>query len=281
MTADSTAPTAEKAWKDRLPGARRLRDGHVIYWWVEILAVLAFYLVYSAIRNANKGDPAQAFDNAKRVILWERWTGLWHEHLFHHWAVAHSRTLVISMNYVYGSLHFIVTVGVGVYLFTRWRDDYPKWRNTLAIATGIALIGFITFPLMPPRLLPHHYGFIDTLAKDPAFWSFNSGAISRISNQYAAMPSVHCCWALWCACALVPRVKHLWAKVLAALYPCLTVTAIVLTANHYFLDAIGGFAVLGIGYGTSRLVTRAGRGPAIEPPGDQPGGPTPSMSDAS
>ena len=59
------------------------------------------------------------------------------------------------------------------------------------------------------------------------------------------MPSVHCAWALWCTCALVPRVKHTWAKVLAVLYPVGTVTAIVLTANHYFLDAVGGFIVLG------------------------------------
>ena len=98
---------------------------------------------------------------------------------------------------------------------------------------------------MPPRLLDPRstpssprYGFVDTLAKDPAFWSFNSGAVSKISNQFAAMPSVHCAWALWCACALVPRLKHVWAKVLAALYPVTTVTVIVVTANHYFLDAV-------------------------------------------
>src|SRR5204863_6174121 len=103
--------------------------------------------------------------------------------------------------------------------------------------------GFAFFPLMPPRLLPHHYHFVDTLAKDPAFWSFNSGAVSKISNQYAAMPSVHCAWALWCACALVPRLKHWWAKALAVFYPVATVTVIVGTANHYFLDAVAGFFV--------------------------------------
>jgi hypothetical protein len=73
------------------------------------------------------------------------------------------------------------------------------------------------------------------------------------------MPSVHCAWALWCALLLVPRVQHRWAKVLAALYPVGTVTAIVLTGNHYFLDAVGGFLVLGIGYLLARLFTRAGR----------------------
>ena len=90
----------------------------------------------------------------------------------------------------------------------------------------IALIGFAFWPLMPPRLLdsyyfnhiaaiPHHFGFVDTLDKYPTFWSFKRGAVNKISNQYAAMPSVHCAWALWCTCALVPRLKHTWAKVLA------------------------------------------------------------------
>ena len=83
--------------------------------------------------------------------------------------------------------------------------------------------------------------------------------MKKISNQFAAMPSVHCCWALWCACVLVPRLKSTGAKILAALYPAMTVTVIVVTANHYFLDAIGGFVILGIGYVGARIITRAGR----------------------
>jgi hypothetical protein len=79
------------------------------------------------------------------------------------------------------------------------------------------------------------------------------------------MPSVHCAWALWCACALVPRLKHVWAKVLAAIYPAMTVTVIVVTANHYFLDAVGGFFVFGVGYVLARIFTRAGRGPDLAP----------------
>ncbi len=153
-----------------------------------------------------------------------------------------------------------------VYLYRRWTNDYPLWRNTLAVATAIALIGFALYPLMPPRLLPHSYGFVDTLAKDPAFWSFNSGAVAKISNQFAAMPSVHCAWALWCACALVPRLRHTWAKVLAVVYPVLTVTSIVITANHYVLDAVAGFLVLGIGFVLARAFTRAGRGDAVPAP---------------
>jgi membrane-associated phospholipid phosphatase len=95
--------------------------------------------------------------------------------------------------------------------------------------------------------------------------------VNKISNQFAAMPSVHCAWALWCALALVPRLQRTWAKVLAGLYPVGTIIAIVLTGNHFLLDVVGGFAVLGLGYLLARTFTRAGRGSlggAVRPSGD-------------
>ena len=248
----------------RLPGGRTLRDGHRLYWWGELIAVAAFYGIYSFVRNLHHGNEAEAFQHAKDIIDVQKSLGINHEQAIQAWALG-SRAFIIACNYFYGSLHFIVTAGVMIYLYRRWTDDYPRWRNTLGIATALALIGFAFFPLLPPRLMPASYGFVDTLAKDPAFWSFNSGAVSKISNQFAAMPSVHCAWALWCACALVPRVKHLWAKALAAIYPVTTVTVIVVTANHYLLDAVGGFFVFGVGYVAARIFTRAGRGPVLEP----------------
>jgi hypothetical protein len=278
---ENTIADPTRALRRRLPLGRRLRDGHYLYWWVEVLAVIAFYMIYSAIRNLNHGNAAEAFQHAKELIQVQRDLGINHEEAIQDWALGF-RPLIIAANYFYGSFHFVVTGGVMVYLFRKWSNDYPLWRNTLAVSTGLALIGFAFFPLMPPRLLPASYGFVDTLAKDPAFWSFNSGAVSEVSNQYAAMPSVHCAWALWCACALVPRLKYGWAKALAALYPVATVTAIVVTANHYIIDAPAGFLVLGLGYALARAATRAGRGPAIaearsgvaatpdEPPDDEP-----------
>jgi hypothetical protein len=261
----ATRPDAGPAHR-RLPAAKVLRDGHALYWWAEVLAIGLFYLIYSAIRNADKVRTVAAFHHAKQLMDWQSALGINHEQTINEWAL-HFKPLVVAANYFYGSMHFVVTIGVAIYLFKKWPDDYPRWRNTLGIATAIALIGFRFWPLMPPRLLDTmpdaHYGFVDTLAKYPTLWTFNSGAMKNISNQYAAMPSVHCAWALWCACALVPRVRHTWAKVLAGLYPAMTVSVIVITANHYFLDAVGGFAIFGVGYVGARLLTRAGRGTPV------------------
>jgi hypothetical protein len=170
----------------------------------------------------------------------------------------HWRPLVLGANYYYGSLHFIVTIFAGIFLYRRFSDDYPRYRNMLAIATGLALIGFTLYPLAPPRMFPH-LGFVDTLLKDPAFWSFDSGGAQKVSNQFAAMPSVHIAWAGWCALVLGPRLKNKTAAALAWAYPFVTVFVIVITANHYFLDAVGGVVILAVGWFVSDKVTRAGR----------------------
>jgi hypothetical protein len=130
----------------------------------------------------------------------------------------------------------------------------------LACATLLGLIGFAAFSLMPPRLLDQpvekfgpprveeHFGFVDTLEQYPTFWSFDSGGLKKLSNQYAAMPSLHMGWSLWSALVLFPLVRRKWARALVVLYPCATFFCIVVTANHYWLDALIGAMVLGVGY---------------------------------
>ena len=117
---------------------------------------------------------------------------------------------------------------------------YRLWRNTLAFATGLALIGFSFFPVLPPRLLPPGYGFVDTLQVVGGLWNFSSGPVNDVSNQYAAMPSLHTAWSAWCALALIPLIRPWWGKVLVLLYPLATIFCIIVTANHYFADVTGG-----------------------------------------
>ena len=256
---------------ERSPGLGRgtlLSDGHILHWWIELLAVLVFYIVYSAIRNIHGGSlpPPHAFDHAHQIMSLEHHLGIYHEQTFQEWA-RHFRPLILFANYYYGSFHFIVTIFAGVYLYRHYRDDYPRFRNTIAITTAIALIGFTLYPLAPPRMFP---GFVDTLLKDPAFWSFNSGGMQTVSNQFAAMPSVHIAWSTWCALALGPRLSNKTASVLAWCYPAITLVVIIITANHYLLDAVGGVVTLALGWFIANRVTRAGRGTPIDAAGGSP-----------
>lgn len=218
------------------------------HWWREVLIIAVFYGLYTLVRDLRGDKPvsvAQAFTNARRVIHLERWVGLFHEAGLQQ-DVLSQRWLIRLCDDFYGTLHFIVTIFVLVLFFFRFPTRYRAWRNTLAITTGAALIGFYYFPLMPPRLLPPGYHFVDTLKVVGGIWNFSSGPVTDVSNQYAAMPSLHTAWATWSACALATVIRPVWGKVLVFLYPCFTVFAIVVTANHYYLDAIAGLVLLGI-----------------------------------
>ena len=64
-----------------------------------------------------------------------------------------------------------------------------------------------------------------------------------MANPFAAMPSLHFGWALWCGMVFWTLTSHRWSRAMAFVYPFLTLSAIVVTANHYFLDAAGGAVV--------------------------------------
>ncbi len=222
-----------------------------------MLYCLAFYAAYSLVRDVRGTRPvsrAQAFTNAKRIIGLERFFGLFQERRVQQWFL-HSHLVVRALDDFYGSAHFVITFAVLVYLFRRQPWRYPLWRNVLAITTGLALIGFALFPLMPPRLLPPSYHIVDTLKTFGGLWSFDSGPVSTVSNQYAAMPSLHCAWALWCAASIRAAIKGRFTRELVWLYPTLTLVCIVVTGNHYLADAVGGGITLALGYGGARLLT--------------------------
>jgi membrane-associated phospholipid phosphatase len=218
-------------------------------WWRQVIFVLVFYAAYSVVRDIRGSQPVstlQAFHNAARVIRVERFFGIFQEQRIQHLFLSY-RGFVSFCDVFYGTAHFFVTVVVLVWLFYRQPERYPLWRNTLACTTALALIGFAFFPLMPPRLLPGHYHFVDTLKTIGGLWSFDSGPVSRLSNQYAAMPSLHFAWASWCAFVILPALKRRSAKLLVFVYPLVTLYCIVVTGNHYILDAVGGAIVLGAG----------------------------------
>lgn len=232
-------------------------------WWVEVVLVAGVYLAYSAVRNlfgSAAVGPDVAARNADIVIDIEKAMRLYVEADVQ--ATFIDATAFIQFwNLFYGAFHFFVTFGVLMWLYARRDGSYRFWRRAGLIATVSALVGFAAFPLMPPRLLGDCgvYGacrpgqpFVDTVKELGGLWSFESSGWETVSNQYAAMPSLHIGWALWCAIVLVPRLRHPAAKVVAASYPVLTLFAIVVTANHYWLDGVGGVAVVAFGWGISR-----------------------------
>jgi membrane-associated phospholipid phosphatase len=237
------------------------------HWWREVLIVAAFYALYTLIRDLRGTKPvstAQAFTNAKRIMGLERTFGIFHEVALQRWFLS-DRWLIKACDDFYGTIHFAAAIGVLLLLFFCFPKDYRLWRNTLAFTTGLALIGFYFFPLMPPRLLPAHYHFVDTLKSIGGIWNFSSGPVDGVSNQFAAMPSLHTAWSAWCALVLISLIRPWWGKALVLLYPAITIFAIVVTANHYFADVIAGLLLVGVSYFLARKVTtRMDRAPDYE-----------------
>ena len=218
----------------------------------EILLIVVCYSAYSLVRDFVPPNHSAAIARGHEVLGFERLLHLNIElpinHLF-----AIDRVLGVAANYYYESLHFILTIGVLVWLYLRHPDRYVFHRRLIFATTVLALVGFWLFPLAPPRMLP---GFTDTVLTYHTGGLYESGTspIASMSNQYAAMPSLHTGWALWCALAIRDVVRTRWVKIAAVCYPLMTVFVILGTANHYVLDAIGGVVTLGTGYAATRCV---------------------------
>ena len=132
--------------------------------------------------------------------------------------------------------------------------------------TLLGLLGFYLYPLAPPRLLPQ-YSYVDTLTKFHTWGSLADPSVAEHSNQFAAMPSLHIAWALWCGIVLYQCARHEWVRIAGLIYPFFTLCVIVGTANHFVLDAVGGVVVLTGGFAVQWLLS--GRS-AFEPPVDAP-----------
>jgi hypothetical protein len=228
----------------------RLRAPRAPRLWFEVLLIAVSYWTYSLIRNAVPEQKAKALENADWIWRAEHTLGIAVEHSINH-AVNSLTWLIVSMNYYYATLHFIMTIGVLIWLY-RWHPGrYAAARLALFATTGVALVGYYFYPLAPPRLMTGG-GFIDTVIVHDTWGSLASGNLASMSNQYAAMPSMHIGWSLWCGITIALLAKPWWAKTLGLLYPTTTLLVIVCTANHFWLDALGGILCLTFGFTLAR-----------------------------
>ncbi|ANP57032.1 hypothetical protein J2Z21_001727 [Streptomyces griseochromogenes] len=219
--------------------------------WFEILLIGVSYWTYSLIRNAVPEQKAEALRNADWVWRAEHGLGIAVEESVNH-AVNSATWLIIGMNYYYATLHFVITLGVLVWLYHWHPGRYAATRLVLFATTGVALVGYYLFPLAPPRLM-HGGLFVDTVMVHHTWGSMASGDLKHMSNQYAAMPSMHIGWSLWCGLTVFALASVPWVRVLGLLYPTGTLLVIVATANHFWLDAVGGALCLAFGFTVARL----------------------------
>ncbi|MEV6761390.1 bifunctional glycosyltransferase 87/phosphatase PAP2 family protein [Streptomyces sp. NPDC051105] len=226
--------------------------------FLELLAMRLVYFAYQQVRLAAAGDGngtsgrARAEHHGHQVLDIERFLHLDIEHWANH-AVYGIGWLRDFFDFYYESFHFVVPLTVLAVLYVRRPVDYRWARTALGFATAFALIGFWLYPLAPPRLMPG-LGVIDTVHGPQNFAKPDYGTLTQLTNQYAAMPSLHFGWSLWCGIVIAVVAPKWWLKALGLLHPLFTVSAIIATGNHWALDAVGGAAVVGAGFGVGYLL---------------------------
>jgi len=234
---------------------------------LELLLIRVGYWIYSYIRSAVPNGRALAESHGRQIIGIERFLHINVEHWLNH-KVAGVPWLVRGTSFYYETFHFAVPIAILAATYIRRPDVYRWGRAVLAFATLFALVGFWLYPLAPPRLMPG-FGFVDTAHGPQDFSDPNYGVLTNISNQYAAMPSLHIGWSLWCAVMVARLTSRWWLRALGALYPLTTAFVILGSANHYVLDMAGGATVVLLAVAAQRAWRRclpeAGRQPVPVP----------------
>jgi hypothetical protein len=201
-------------------------------------------MAYAAIRAAQGTDPVAAFAHARWIAENEGWLINHIERPLNN-SLTSSAYLAIPACYFYAVFHYVATPAV---LYRSWRRGGPTYHRgywTLVLASAIALAVYASFPVAPPRLLPQ-LDMADTMRAfaDYGWWSDAASApraLGDATNQYAAMPSLHFGWSLWCAIQMWSFGGTRW-RVGAVLYPSVQAVVVIATANHFILDVAGGAA---------------------------------------
>ena len=203
----------------------------------EIGLVVGAYFAYMYTRALVFSDfQDTALANARRVIDFEKSMGFFWEPVWQSWAIESARSLVIFFNWAYIVTFLPIVLTASMVLYFTNRDRYEYYRNVVLISFLIAVVGFMLFPLAPPRMIAEQ--FVDTI-KIFGPSGYASREFANYYNAYAAMPSLHFGWTVMFGIMFF-RSNNRLVKVFGVIYPTMTLFAITITGNHYILDAIGG-----------------------------------------
>jgi hypothetical protein len=204
----------------------------------ETALVLALFALWQFAGSFAVMGPGGALARSRWIWRFERTLHLPSEAALQRVFLPHP-LIIEFLNLYYASLHFPVLITCMIWLFVAHRDQYRRLRTTLVAFTAACLL-IQLIPVAPPRMLPG-IGMVDTAVRyGQSVYSTHAGFDP---DQLSAMPSVHVGWAILVAISVIGAARTRW-RWLILLYPVLTTLAVVVTANHFWLDGIVAAAVL-------------------------------------
>jgi len=221
----------------------------------QIGLVLVVNTAYEVVRGIADGQRSVAMAHGQQVIDVERATGTFFEPGLQAFFLP-ANWLMDFANQVYMNSQFAVVLGFFVWLYFFRNESFYFVRNMFAAAMGLALIGYTLYPTAPPRMFAE-YGFVDTI-NDYSSVNHDSALAKLLINPYAAVPSMHCAFALMIGVTGFQLVRPRALKALWVAWPLLVAWVVVVTGNHYWIDIVLGWAVaLGAALIARELLARA------------------------
>ena len=218
---------------------------------LNIPLLMILFQLYKMVRKTyiERGERL-GFEHAIQVIDLEKRLHLFFEPDLQQWVTDRPDWFVRIFNYYYSYFNPVLYVCCAAALLFG-PVCFRFWRRVLISSMVLALPWYLLYPLAPPRFMNASYGypeysFVDTLAiYGPQY--FKEGGLVT-ANRFAAMPSMHIGWstigALMLACCL-PRIRGIWIGAILGIFHVTMMTfTIMVTGNHYWLDAVGGWIVI-------------------------------------
>lgn len=237
------------------PAARLARLWAILtrYGISEALVVIVAFLIYFSVRSMVVGRAGEAMVRAFNLIELEQQLRIYWELRMQAW-ILDSYWAIKAMNWVYFWGHMPLVALLAVWLFTFHRHAYYRTRNAFLASGAIGVVIYWWFPVAPPRLVPFA-GFIDTMAAFDRF-GYNAQETQAFVNPFAAVPSLHFGWALLLGAVVAWVGRHPLALAFGIAWPVAMFFAIVMTGNHFILDAVLGGIVSFAGFAIALALER-------------------------
>lgn len=225
----------------------------------QLLLVVFAYALYEVVRALAYGSALapsyKPFGDAMKIINLERALHVFIEPSIQAWVV-NKHWLTDIATWIYLNAHDFVTLGVLVFIYVRHNERFYFVRNVFIVAMGIALVCYAVYPTAPPRLFGE-WGFTDTIQQVTGI-TVEKGPSSALLNLYAAVPSMHVCFAMLVGGSMFRLVRRRALRFVWLLYPLLITFVVIATGNHYLTDVfLGGVTAAGSWVLADRLLARA------------------------
>ncbi len=216
----------------------------------EFALVAGLYSLWRVARRLPLTQDEGAIDRARQIVALQHDLHLPSELSMQHFVLDHDWLARLTNTY-YATVHVPALLVFLVWLYVRHRDRYPRWRNALVILTAFCLvIRFVR--VAPPRFLPD-LGYVDLSTRYGL--SVYGPVGTGVSDQFAAMPSIHVGWAAVVAFGVVDASTSRW-RWLAIGHLVITMFVVMASGNHWWLDGLVAIALLGLSLGIDEGVRR-------------------------